>query len=83
MLKEDYRFTFSDPAKDGVDVDISNQNQHLLGVLNMNVNYQHQLNNKLGLVVQPYLKLPLTQIGFGQVGLQSAGIAVGFNWNMR
>ncbi|WP_448700024.1 hypothetical protein ACFGVR_22950 [Mucilaginibacter sp. AW1-3] len=83
MLKEDYRFNFPDPAKDGVDVDISNQNQHLLGILNMNVNYQHQLNNKLGLVVQPYLKLPLTQIGFGQVGLQSAGVAVGFNWNVR
>jgi hypothetical protein len=83
MLKEDYRFTFPDPAKDGVDVAISNQNQHLLGVLNMNVNYQHQLNNKLGLIVQPYLKLPLTQIGFGQVGLQSAGVAVGFNWNIK
>jgi len=83
MLKEDYRFTFPDPAKDGVDLDVSNQNRHLLGVLNMNVNYQHQLNNKLGLVVQPYLKLPLTQIGFGQVGLQSAGVAVGFSWNMR
>jgi len=83
MLKEDYRFTFPDPAKDGIDVDIANQNQHLLGVLNMNVNYQHRLNNKLGLIVQPYLKLPLTQIGFGQVNLQSAGVAVGFNWNVR
>lgn len=83
MLKEDYRFSFADPAKNAVDLDISNQNRHMLGVLNMNLNYQHQLNNKLGLVVQPYLKLPLTQIGFGQVGLQSAGVAVGVNWNVR
>jgi hypothetical protein len=83
MLKEDYRFSFPDPAKNAVNLDISNQNQHLLGVLNMDVNYQHQLNNKLGIVLQPYLKLPLTQIGFGQVDLRSAGVAVGFNWNIK
>jgi len=83
MLKEDYSFNFPDPAKNAVDLNIANQNQHLLSVLNLEATYQRRFSNKLGLVLQPYLKLPLTQIGFGQVNLQSAGVAVGFSWNMR
>ncbi|OCX51503.1 hypothetical protein BEL04_15880 [Mucilaginibacter sp. PPCGB 2223] len=83
MLKEDYRFDFPDPAKSAVDLDINNQNRHILGVWDLDINYRHRLNNKLGLLVQPYLKLPITRIGFGQVDLQSAGVAVGFDWNVR
>jgi len=85
MLKEDYAYTYAiypgGYAPDGVS--LTNRNQHYFGVLNFDVLYQHRLNSKFSLDVQPYLKLPLTDIGYGHVQLQTAGVAVGLSWNIK
>jgi hypothetical protein len=85
MLKEDYTYTYATYpggyAPDGYS--ITNRNQHYFGVLNFDVLYQHRLNSKFSLDLQPYLKLPLTDIGYGHVQLQTAGVAVGFSWNIK
>ncbi|MCJ8210991.1 hypothetical protein MUY27_14830 [Mucilaginibacter sp. RS28] len=84
MLREHYDFgTVSNSyGTYQATYDISNKNKHILGILNLNATYQRQLNPKLGLLVQPYYKLPLTGIGNGKVDLQSAGVALGFSWNI-
>ena len=80
MLNEKYSFSFADPAINLRNIQINNQNQHIFGVVNLNSTFRHQVNNSFGVVVQPYMKLPLARIGFGQVDLKSAGVAVGFSW---
>ncbi|MDN3584475.1 hypothetical protein [Mucilaginibacter flavus] len=83
MLKENYRYDYS--AESGLDpkyIEIRNQNKHLFGVLNVNANYQRKIDSRFSIVVQPYLKLPLTGIGNGKVDLKSTGIALGVNWNI-
>ncbi len=83
MLSERYQFNYA--ANSGIspyNLNISGQNQHILGVLNLNATYERRLNSKFGIIAQPYLKLPLTGIGNGQVGLRSTGVAIGFNWNI-
>jgi hypothetical protein len=81
MLRENYRFDYGNtPGKASTNFDIKNQNQHILGVLNLNATYQRRINEKFGLNVQPYMKLPLTNIGYGRVDLQSTGVAVGVSW---
>ncbi|QEC80069.1 hypothetical protein [Mucilaginibacter ginsenosidivorax] len=83
MLKEDYRFDYS--AESGWkphNLEVRNQNTHLFGVLNINVNYQRRINSKFSAVLQPYMKLPLTGIGNGKVDLKSTGVALGVNWNI-
>jgi hypothetical protein len=81
MLRENYRFDYNTPGATGpATYSISNQNQHILGVLNINATYQRRINEKFGLNVQPYMKLPLTNIGYGRVDLQSTGVAVGVSW---
>ena len=79
MLKERYRFNYSDNTS--YTYRVRNENKHLLGVLNINATYQRQLNNKLNLLVQPYYKLPLTDIGNEGIDLRSVGVAFGVGWN--
>jgi hypothetical protein len=84
MLKEKYTYDYADPATVGpANFTVNNKNRHILGVLNLNATYAHQLNNKFSIAAQPYLKIPLTNIGNSQVRLQSAGVAVGLRWNIN
>jgi len=84
MLSEKYHYNYANPNPYWLtDVSVENKNRHFLGVLNLDATYQRQVNSKLSLAVQPYLKLPLTDIGNGQVKLQSTGVAVGISWNIN
>ncbi len=85
MLSEKYHYNYVGPYTYGgpVDVSFTNKNRHIMGVLNLDATYQRQLSPKLGLALQPYLKLPLTDIGNGQVSLQSTGVSVGLSWNIN
>ncbi|GGH13801.1 hypothetical protein [Mucilaginibacter phyllosphaerae] len=84
MLRENYIYNYAGGYPDGpASYNIRNRNKHLLGVLNLNATYQRAISSKFGLGVQPYFKLPLTGIGYGQVNLKSAGVAVGVSWNIN
>lgn len=83
MLRENYHYNYDAGVTTGPsDYDIANKNKHILGVLNLDATYQRQLNSKFSVAVQPYMKVPLTNIGYSQVKLQSAGLAVGVTWNI-
>ena len=87
MLRENY--TFNHATGDGYNeadpwhYNIKNQNQHLFGILNLNATYQREVSSKLDIGIQPYMKLPLTGIGYGQVNLRSAGVAVSVMYNFK
>jgi hypothetical protein len=84
MLRENYTFNYADAnTGEPATYNIRNSNQHILGILNLNATYQRAISSKLGLGVQPYYKVPLTGIGYGKVGLKSAGVAVGVTWNIN
>ena len=84
MLRENYHYNYAIPGTPGpTDFDIQNKNRYFMGVLNLDATYQRKLNSKLSLALQPYLKLPLTNIGNGQVPLLSTGMAVGLTWNIN
>jgi len=84
MLRENYKFNYTNTYATGLSgYDVINKNQHILGILNINATYERQLNSKVGISVQPYMKLPLTNIGYSQVRLQTAGLAVGLSWNLN
>ncbi|OCX54085.1 hypothetical protein BEL04_07390 [Mucilaginibacter sp. PPCGB 2223] len=84
MLKENYFYDYGAAGITGpAGYQVSNRNKHYFGVADLNVLYQHRLSSKFSLGLQPYLQLPLTDIGYGKVKLQSAGMAVGFSWNIK
>lgn len=84
MLKESYAYEYANPAAVGPrGYNIASPGQYLFGVLNLQATYKRQVNAKVGVSVQPYLKLPLGEVGASQVRLQSAGVAVGLSWNIN
>lgn len=84
MLNERYKFNYADSYVTGPsNYNVPNSGKYFFGVLNLNATYQRQLNSKVGISFQPYLKLPLTNLGYGQVRLQTTGVAVGLTWNLN
>ncbi len=53
---------------------IKEENDHFFSVLTLSAGYQRKLGNKISLIAEPYLKLPLTGVGYGKVKLNSAGM---------
>jgi hypothetical protein len=84
MLHEQYTFNYSSTYAYGPSgYTVPNSNKYFFGVLNLNATYERQLNSKVGISVEPYLKLPIANIGYSQVRLQSTGVAVGLKWNLN
>jgi hypothetical protein len=79
MLKENY--TYKRDYMPDWEKSLSNENQHYLSVLNLAFTYQLPLNNHMTLGIQPFAKIPLGDIGYGQVKLYSTGVAVQLNFN--
>lgn len=82
MLSEDYRFTYAETDIDTpLNYRIVNQNQHWLSVVNLQASIEQRLSKRVSISLQPYMKMPLTDIGFAGVKLQSLGMAANLNWN--
>ena len=84
MLHESYDYYYNDPAAKGPsDYTVPNHGKYFFGIANVQATYTRQVNSKFGVSIQPYLKLPLTNIGYSQAKLQTAGVAVGLSWNIN
>ena len=86
MLHESYKFTYNNQyggASGPSNYTVSNPGKYFFGVMNLNATYERQLNSKVGISIQPYLKVPLSNVGYSQVKLQSTGVAVGLSWNLN
>ncbi|TWI98708.1 hypothetical protein JN11_02896 [Mucilaginibacter frigoritolerans] len=83
MLHESYTFNYADSYTSPTHFTVPNSNKYFFGVANFNATYEHRLNSKASIMLQPYLKLPLTNIGYSQVRLQTTGVAVGLHWNLN
>lgn len=77
MLSETYDYTYP-PHEYGYPkkITIHNQNRHILGIGNVSVGYRQQVNPTFSISVQPFVKVPLTGIGNGNLKLYSTGVAV-------
>jgi hypothetical protein len=83
MLKEKYNYIYTGSGYPPGEKLLRNENQHYLSVLNVGLTYQRPLNSRLTLIVQPYAKVPLADIGYGWVRLYSTGVSVQLNFNSR
>lgn len=78
MLNEKYVYNYENPA----DPKIKWKNwegktgPYYLGVLNFSMGCEYQLFRKLSVQAEPFFKLPIAQVGFGQVNLSTLGLLV-------
>jgi len=82
MLKEKYSYSYAGDYKGPQDFEVKGQNQHYLGIANVGVEFQHKINNNLSISAKPFMKIPLTDIGYGNSKLSSTGVAVSVNMNL-
>jgi len=84
MLREDYNFSYAGSYPTGpTSYSVINKNRNFLSIVNLDVTYEHRINSNVGLLIEPYYKIPLADVGASQVRLQTAGVAVGFNVNLN
>lgn len=86
MLREQYEFSYEndDPYqnKPRTNYEVKGQNNHPFGIANISATFEQQLNNKVTVGVRPFVKLPLTGIGYGRTKLESKGLAVSVSFKL-
>ncbi|QIH35637.1 outer membrane beta-barrel protein [Sphingobacterium sp. DR205] len=80
MLKEKYTFDYEGGGSYGGDkksavYEVNGENQHIFGVADFSISIEKKINDKINVGVKPFVKLPLTGIGYGNVDLESKGVA--------
>lgn len=80
MLKEKYQVTTGPVGAQKVtDIEVNNENQHIFGIANVSLSFDHQISESMSIGVQPFAKLPLTGIGHYDTSLKSAGVSFSLN----
>lgn len=76
MKKETYDYTYKDYAGQlqNKSWTLENKNKHYFSVLDLSAGYKYSISKKVSLMAEPYLKLPLSGVGFGKIKLSSGGV---------
>jgi hypothetical protein len=85
MLHEKYTYNYADGNNPAwpQSYTVPNSKGYYLSILNLNATYERKINSKFGLSVQPYMKVPLSGVGYSDLKLQSTGVAVGVTYNIN
>lgn len=84
MLDEEYSFDYQNMNAHGVrGFSTGYQNNHFLGIANVGLRFKRNLTPNTKLTIDPYFKLPLTDLGYGNIRLRSAGVSVGVVTNLN
>ncbi len=78
MSKEYYNYYIKeDGTISEYDYTYHNSSTNLFGVINVGAGYQKQLGKNFSLRIEPYLKIPISKIGTGNLPISSAGVNLG------
>jgi hypothetical protein len=77
MNSENYSYKYVASTTYYRNYSYKNKSKHLFAVLNLGTGYEHSLNNKTVLRIEPYLKVPLSRVGIGKLPISSSGINLG------
>jgi len=86
MLREKYTYNYADGANSDAwpqTYTVPNSKGYLLSIININATYEHKINSNFGISVQPYMKVPISGVGYSNIKLQSTGVAVGVTYNIN
>jgi len=60
-----------------------NETKNWFSVVNFSIGYTHKLGNNGSIRIEPYLKLPINNIGVGNMPIMSTGLNIGFTKPLR
>jgi Outer membrane protein beta-barrel domain len=61
----------------------SSTEYHWLSILNISAGYEKKLSSRLSLQVEPYLKIPLSGVGYGSIQLNSYGMYFSLKYHAK
>ncbi|PJJ54818.1 hypothetical protein CLV45_3164 [Hymenobacter chitinivorans DSM 11115] len=64
------------------DWQVKNGSNHWLSVVNLSAGYERSLASRWSVQAEPYVKVPLGGVGFGQVKLSSAGVFFSLKYHL-
>ncbi len=84
MLNEDYRFSYDYeqpdfPQRWNEDTGTA----HLMSNANISVGYEYDVTKRMSLRAEPFFRVPLREVGWGNVNLYSMGTLVSINYNLN
>lgn len=77
MKRETYDYTYKTSAWGPVqnrEYTFRNRNEHLFSVVGLSGGYQRRISDRITLIAEPYLRMPVSGVGYGRVKLNSAGV---------
>lgn len=83
MQSESYRYNFAQPnpgAKEGWDS--RGSSRFMFNMLNFTIGYEHQVLPGLMIGLEPYVKLPLEEIGWSNLKLYSSGASITLRYTL-
>ena len=85
MLREDYEYDYNESYSNPGNWEswgVRNENQHYAGILNLSLGYEQSIGNRMGIGIEPFVKIPLARVGAGKVKLVSLGTLVNIRYNL-
>ncbi len=78
LMKEEtynyfYKYTPAGPTETRKRT-IANENNHYFSALTLSGGFQRNISKNISVMIEPYIKLPLTGVGYGKVKLNSGGL---------
>lgn len=82
MLQEKYYYEYGVLDNETKELSVNDHDNQWLSIVNFGITYQKRLGSNLSIDFEPYIKFPVNRIGYGQVRLQSLGLALKLNWGV-
>ena len=82
MLHEKYNFEYQYQSQLNYAWEVSNQNNHMLSILNVSIGWQKKLNQRFSIQIEPFFKAPLGKVGAGKVSLKTTGVLLGLKYDL-
>ena len=85
MLSEEYDYEYHHNYNPNL-VDswsVSNENQHYFSIYNLSIGYQKSVGAHWFVEIEPFIKVPLAGVGFGEVDLWSTGSSFSLKYNFK
>lgn len=82
MKEENYELDYKDLAGQQryASRSYSNYSNHFLGALQFSGGYRYPISKKFSVSAEPYIKIPVTGIGYGHVKLRGAGMLISVSY---
>ncbi len=85
MRSENYDYEYMQNNQPGGHnyLSYTKQTKNWFSVVNLSIGYTHKLGGNGSIRVEPYLKLPISNLGVGNMPIMSTGLNIGFTKQLR